>query len=1051
MFKMPEGKELDIEVVVQEGAIQPFDVGVISTYFGRRKTPSAHRIVRAGRVIGYVCDGLEKGQLLGGLAAQKRIAELEESEKPRFEAWEWSSNQLARVIELLPEAFEDFSETFGLVAGDHGIHRMMARDLSSVTKAMIEKEVVKGALAIDSGMVIDSQGEIGGDPEEVAAMVSDLIKEQDSVTSQLGIDGRGYWTIRGGNSDVLMAKTGDFALAVWTEAGVDHNSLMNEILINLSGDITSLGADGTLPDGFLMRSGKGGADAILSMMKTAKDEQIDGHIKAGGSDNATYIVISSGIPVAISGDSKLKFDELVHKMTDGKLRIELHRLGAESILTENSGTVNNFSLTKLGSLLANSRSRTESRINTLQLMFNDLFTFEMGLEAVMKARKSQKFPLSAKTKNAGKTKAKVEDIAKVDTALRRKLEKSELANDSLAKELEVAKAKLEVERKNTKAARIEIRQLKETRIDADKSKEEHQMVSQNAVVEIAEAKAKVEVAEDRASRLAKRVSELENQLENRAEQLAKAVGSKDNREKLMAEIEELATRESTLKAELEFSSEKSNRVSQQLIDEERRLQVLLEQVNVTRERYTRAQSELEVLEEKLKLGRSELEEVEVEAKAVRRRSDEDRIRMVESETRRSQIYAEIKELMSERRKTLRELGDLGAKRGHAEAELLVLVEKAQALSQAHEEALADIEEAALLRAKLSEEPLAQALLDDKQSFDALGPILERLEHARTIGYSVTLLDRAVERSLQVIQACVDHVAATPRHLLSKEVMSMLERQVPETAGAVRGLARWSVQQRLEHQLGETVGHLVVDLEQILEDHDKSITMLRRLRNVLEQLARLNAPIEQVDALLSNCNRPEALPTIAKETRKLIQIALDDIYMEADQREVGEAVALENTAKILEELITQLDATGLSDGVPKGALWDFQRDGLLPFERHNQPTNVRAEVDNEMLNHMRPTLTTEKITSVDEQEETPQEDGWTELSSPEEEPSGEVEEFTVTESTTEIVNYESSYSDERAALEAELAKLDAKTSIRQDTDAGDDAMSALEARLGNLDL
>ena len=50
-------------------------------------------------------------------------------------------------------------------------------------------------------------------------------------------------------------------------------------------------------------------------------------------------------------------------------------------------------------------------------------------------------------------------------------------------------------------------------------------------------------------------------------------------------------------------------------------------------------------------------------------------------------------------------------------------------------------------------------------------------------------------------------------------------------------------------------------------------------------------------------------------------------MEADQREVGEAVALENTAKILEELIAQLDATGLSDGVPKGALWDFQRDGF----------------------------------------------------------------------------------------------------------------------------
>ena len=83
-------------------------------------------------------------------------------------------------------------------------------------------------------------------------------------------------------------------------------------------------------------------------------------------------------------------------------------------------------------------------------MFDDLFTFEMGLEAVTKARKSQKFPLSAKTKNAGKTQTKVEDIAKVDTALRRKLEKSELANDSLSKELEVIKAKLRLKEKPTK-------------------------------------------------------------------------------------------------------------------------------------------------------------------------------------------------------------------------------------------------------------------------------------------------------------------------------------------------------------------------------------------------------------------------------------------------------------------------------------------------------------------------------------------------------------------------------------------------------------------------
>ena len=108
---------------------------------------------------------------------------------------------------------------------------------------------------------------------------------------------------------------------------------------------------------------------------------------------------------------------------------------------------------------------------------------------------------------------------------------------------------------------------------------------------------------------------------------------------------------------------------------------------------------------------------------------------------------------------------------------------------------------------LSEEPLAQALLEDGTQFDGLGPVLERLEHARTLGLLSITSDRAVERALQVIQGCVDHVATT-RHLLSNEVMSLLERQVPQTAGAVRGLARWSVQQRLEHQLGDTVTNLV---------------------------------------------------------------------------------------------------------------------------------------------------------------------------------------------------------------------------------------------------
>ena len=151
---------------------------------------------------------------------------------------------------------------------------------------------------------------------------------------------------------------------------------------------------------------------------------------------------------------------------------------------------------------------------------------------------------------------------------------------------------------------------------------------------------------------------------------------------------------------------------------------------------------------------------------------------------------------------------------------------------------------------------------------------------------------------------------------------------------------------------------------------------------------------------------------------------------------------------MEELITQLDASGLSEGIPQGALWDFQRDGLLPFERQNQSTSVRAKVDDEMLAHIRPTLTTSEIEPADESISQEEEDGWERLESPNEE---KEETFSTIQSTTGIIDYESSYSDERAALEAELAKLDAKTEVRQESNTEDDAMSALEARLDNLDL
>jgi len=286
-------------------------------------------------------------------------------------------------------------------------------------------------------------------------------------------------------------------------------------------------------------------------------------------------------------------------------------------------------------------------------------------------------------------------------------------------------------------------------------------------------------------------------------------------------------------------------------------------------------------------------------------------------------------------------------------------------------------------------------------------------------------------------------------------MTLLERQVPQTAGAVRGLARWSVQQRLEHQLGETVNQVVLDLEHLLEDFDRSITMLRRIRHVLEQVQRLGAPEHEVRALLANCQRPEALPSLAQGTRRLIQVALDDIYLEADQRNAGEAMALEETAKVLEELISQIDASGLADGIPQGHLWDFQRDGLLPFERESIPETQRLPVTAGMLEDLEPHLLAEDhlevaatVASSDVDDE-----GWSSLPPPplDESPATSPSP-TPLEPTPEVM---ASPEDERASLEAELARIDAAWSHREAnssplTNAKDVALNDLEARLSELE-
>ena len=1041
MFDLPYGMPVENEIDVSDGVILPFENGSITTFLGRRSTASGHRIVRAGRVVGWIAEPAKGKVLLCGKAAKERLESLE-IDQHRLVARAWTQSALGSVAEIVPEAFEHSADMRGLLGAGDSLERLLSRDLSAVLANLVQRPEVRGGIAVDSGMLIDDAGDLPSSADKLAAQVGETLAGRKAMASDLGLDGAGHWTLHTGDGSLLLAEAGDVALAIWTEADVDHGRLISQIAALMDGQIDAMGSHGeALTDGHVVREGRGGTDAVLSMLTSAVDEGLTGHLTAGKSSKAIRVALVKGVPVAMQAPGKTKLAEAVNSLCESRRVLALHRLPVGTILGPESGNVIDFNLAQFCDELATTRTRSESRQTLIKQMMMQLYGFEIGLQKLRKERTRFEFAITVATPSEGL--ATIETSAGIDDGLRRKLEKSELKLSEANSEIASLKVALESAQKSESAAKVNANEANRQASDVQDKIATYNRTIDQLQLDLSAAQATAENSESRSDRLSKRVNELEHQLSERAVELARILGDNKASSELSSQIEEMANKEAALSSDIDSHSATLASIRSRIEDDQRRQRMIEEQVEATRDRHRRAQGELSELEAKISDAQLNLKQIQSESKVASERTQDDRIRLTEQENRASMIQSEMRELMDERRQVLKELGDLGARRGQAEAELSNLLDQAEALAIAHEEALSDIKEAELLRAKLSEEPLAQALLEDGAQFDGLGPVLERLEHSRTLGYSVSLLDRAVERALQVIQGCVDHVATTPRHLLSNEVMSLLERQVPQTAGAVRGLARWSVQQRLEHQLGETVTNLVLDLENLLEDYDRSVTMLRRIRNVLEQLEKLGAPSEQVQALMANTRRPESLPVLARETRALIQKALDDIHLEADMRDAGSAVKLEGTTSALEELLTQLDASGFVKGEVRGALWDFKRDGILPFERDSVPAGERAPVDEIVLEQMKGELIDEEVAVSVEVSDITEE--WEELSTP------------VDEKPTELVeeSVAASQDDERATLEEELARLDARWARRSDPvesgEVSDSTLDELEDSLDGIDL
>ena len=183
-------------------------------------------------------------------------------------------------------------------------------------------------------MLIDVAGELPMPAEELAKQVGETIVGREKIARGLGFDDSGHWTLHTGDGALLLAHTGEIAIAVWTEANANHARLISAAVAALEGEIVeTVGTSEPLPEGFILREGKGGADAVLSMLSDALEEEVTGHIQAGKSSKAVSLILSKGVPVGMYAPSAGSFEEAVLGLTEAKRVLRLHRLPVGTILS----------------------------------------------------------------------------------------------------------------------------------------------------------------------------------------------------------------------------------------------------------------------------------------------------------------------------------------------------------------------------------------------------------------------------------------------------------------------------------------------------------------------------------------------------------------------------------------------------------------------------------------------------------------------------------------------------------------------------------------------
>ncbi len=1070
MFELPMGEPVDGEMDLNvEINVFPFDFGAISYFKPRSKNPFGHRLICAGESAGWICDSDKGKKFLAGEAAQVELRKMGASTTLRERGVIWSQAEFEQVARTLLEAFVDPATLGTLLPMPRIEGHIPTKDLALLIETLAKSEVTRGACALEDGMLVHAEGDLPAESKEFTVMIQNHLQGMESLTDGMGQERALASSLSLVDGSLLIAPAGDAAIAVWTDPEADHTALLANASALLRTESTGLaGDDGgePLPEGIVVKDSKSGVDQTISALKMAKDESLTGYLESIPNEGASItITLIEGTPVGIRTQGVDTTEKAVTKGTSSSNRLQLVRLDRAMRLVLGSSTVEDWSIEAMCNALATCRTRSDDRQNLLQGRLETLYGFELGFEKMESGRKAWKLVDTGDGAEAlpGTTRKSLMGPVVAELQVRIQTQSETIAR--LEKEKGKIQEKVDSTRTQRDSIKTEMAALQEVIEEGRDDRISLSKQLDDSAEKIREEQKSSQEQSSRAERLARRVAELENQIKNRAEELASALGEMESRQQLLEALEGLLSEEVRVKSELETAESRLTEVRRQIDDDERMQRVLHEQVGAQRDRHRQAQAELNELERQVEQRRDEVASIEGELHSSRAMVEEERIRCGEMDRKHTLLQSELRELMEERRQLMRELGDLDTRRGASEAELRMLIEQAEDLESAHELALADISEADRIRARLSEEPLARALLGDEGGLAMLEPVLERMTSARSRGFSVVMLDRAVERALQVIQHTVDEVAQTPRYLLSTEVMDLLGQQAPETADTVRSLTRWSVQNRLEHKLSETVSNVVLDLENLLNEYEQSVTMLMHLREVLRQMVELGLPAEKVAPLEKISHMPEALPSVSKEVRRMIQQALDEIYIESDQRTTGESVGLEQTVEVLEQLKQRLDVSGLTGEVPVGDLWNFQQSGMLPFESHQLTAVERPEINDLAIAHMNPDS---KEKFDEEMEDTPRVEvqpsdssqTWEPIDAPDDKDGIDLtSRMTVGLPSAEVLGTTAEL-DDMTVMDQQLAEIDSATSVREETMNGvpppanpeqRSELASLEDELSDLDL